>query len=88
MIMWADTPTYMLCSPALFKGRSVMITEGFQIFACSPSDDVAVEKAKDYIKLHGLSSDDVKIMQGNHTVAVVAKRPLELKLPEQQETTE
>ena len=47
-----------------------MIKKKFQIFACSPVSEEAVEMARGYITDNELSHDDVKIMKNDHTVTV------------------
>lgn len=67
-----------------------MIEEGETIFAASPSDDNALEEAKRYIKKHGLTSEDVRIVptKDKRTLSVITKRHIELRLPGQEEITE
>ena len=50
-----------------------------ELLASSPADEVSVEHARRYIKLHELTAEDVKIIKGERTVRVVTKRPVILK---------
>jgi hypothetical protein len=67
-----------------------MIEEGVTIFAASPSTDEALEEAKRYIKKHGLTSEDVRIVptKDKRTLSVITKRHIELRLPGQEEIIE
>lgn len=67
-----------------------MIKEGETIFAASPSTDEALEEAKRYIKKHGLTSEDVRIVptKDKRTLCVITKRHIELRLPGQEELIE
>ena len=49
-----------------------------ELLAASPADDIALEHAKRYIKLHELTAEDVKLLKGDRTIRVVTKRPITL----------
>ena len=55
------------------------IPAAHDLLAASPADDVSVEHARRYIKLHELTAEDVKILMSERTVRVVTKRPVILK---------
>lgn len=53
--------------------------ERFCLFAGSGDDPEHIEEAKKYVKKHGLTSEDVKIISNGEQVLVVTKREIELK---------
>lgn len=52
---------------------------GLTVFAASPPDDVSLQHARDYIKHHGLTNAEVKIMKNDDFLSVVAKTEFTLK---------
>lgn len=56
-----------------------MIRKGFDIFACSPPDDEALEDAREYIDKNELTFEDVKIMKNKSVLRVETKRKINLK---------
>ncbi len=67
-----------------------MIEEGETIFAASPVTEETTEAAKRYIKRHGLTREDVRLVPTNEgrTISVITKRHIELRLPGQEEIIE
>lgn len=58
--------------------EAAKIPAGMQIFAASPSDDNALAAAKKYIKHHGLTSENVKILKNERVLCVETKKPVDL----------
>ena len=43
------------------------------LFAMAPDDDISVQAARDWIKLHGITGDDAKLVKRDGMVLVIDK---------------
>ena len=43
------------------------------LFAMSPDDEISVQAARDWIKLHGITGDDAKLVKRDGMVLVIDK---------------
>lgn len=43
------------------------------IFAMSPDDDISVQAARDWIKRHGITGDDARLIKKDGVVQVIDK---------------
>jgi len=43
------------------------------IFATCPDDDISVQAARDWIKLHGITGDDARLIKKDGVVLVIDK---------------
>ena len=58
------------------KAPKPVVWGGPVVFSSCPSDDLALQDAKDWIAGHGFTQDDVKILVRDGVLGVVAKRRL------------